>query len=45
MGPFDELFDFNRDGKVEPIELAIGMELMEEMDSNEDGEWDEEDIC
>ena len=41
MGLFDDLFDFNDDGKVDAMELAFGMEMIEEIDKNEDGEWNE----
>lgn len=32
MGLFDDLFDFNGDGKVDAMEFALGMEMKEEMD-------------
>lgn len=40
MGPFD-LFDFNRDGEVDRRELALGFEMMEEWEK-EDDDWDDD---
>lgn len=43
MGPFDELFDFNRDGRVDAGEFAMGMEMLDEWEKDEDDEDDEDD--
>lgn len=48
-GPFDRMFDFNRDGKLDVFERASQFMILEQMMSDEDTEesndldsWDDE---
>ncbi|MDO5156858.1 MAG: hypothetical protein Q4D51_12930 [Eubacteriales bacterium] len=43
MGPFD-MFDLNRDGKVDDMEMTFGMDIIEEWErEEEDNDFDDDD--
>ena len=42
-GPFDWLFDFNKDGKVDPIEQAMGVGMMMTLMDQEEKEQNDGD--
>ena len=42
-GPFDWLFDFNRDGKVDGFEQAMGLGMMMSIMEQEEKEQKDED--
>ena len=39
---FGSLFDFNRDGKTDAFEFAMGMGLLEELEKDENDESDDD---
>jgi len=41
---FDDMFDLNNDGMLDPIERAFQMEFLDEMSREESDTWEADDL-